>query len=114
MEGRFPCPVDERGLPLIPIDFNVCYDVCLKGIKHTNWHHLLHPRNAYKTPKERLARNASSAIVEACVCKHADYHNTYKPPHKPSHQTLTELAQGDIAPQEQLVYIRERNEAIEC
>lgn len=109
MEGRFPCPIDEHGVPLIPEDFNVCYDVCLKGIKYTNRHHLGHPRAEHKAPIERQYREVGSMVVGACVCKHADYHNTYLPPRKPSRQVMIDVAAGDIVPTVAPVIIRSRH-----
>lgn len=111
MEMRRSCPVDENGLPLVPEGFSECYEVCLRGVKETNKHHLLWPRNAYKAPKERQAREVGTMVVKACVCKHRDYHATYLPPKKPDQHTLCDIAQGDITPNETPVYIESRNYA---
>lgn len=110
MEGRKPCPIDSNGIPLIPADIADCYDTCLKGAKTTNKHHLLHPRVEYKNLFERSARELGDMVIKACVCKHSDYHATYLPPRKPRHQTLVDVAQGDLKPQVANVYIRGRDE----
>lgn len=110
VEGRKPCPVDENGIPFIPADLAICYDTCLKGVKTTNRHHLLHPRAEYKNLFERSARELGVMVVKACVCRHSDYHSTYLPPHKPSRQTLIDISQCDIKPQVANVYIRSRED----
>lgn len=110
METRRPCLVDERGLPLVPEGFSECYDICLRGIKETNRHHLLWPRSDYKSAPERHARQSDCMIVESCVCKHSSYHATYLPPKKPGIHTLYDITQGDLQPSEAVVYIRERYE----
>ena len=110
MEGRLPCPVDTRGVPLVPDDFNVCYELCLKGIRDTNRHHLFYPRNEYKGLHERKARESGSMIVRACVCKHSSYHATYLPPKKPDQSTLCDIAQGELQPSVQEVFIRSKEQ----
>lgn len=111
MEARKPCPVNEQGLPLVPERFSECYDICLRGIKEANRHHLLFPRSAYKSPVERHARQAPGMIVQACICKHLDYHANYLPPRKPDIHTLHDIAQGDLDPTTTFVEIRTRNES---
>lgn len=106
MEGRLPCPVDALGVPIIPEDFDVCYDLCLRGIQDTNRHHLLYPRREYKGLHERHARETGAMVVKSCICKHSDYHATYLPPKKPDHHTLCDIAQGDLQPTEATVFIR--------
>jgi len=108
MEARMPCPVDERGIPIVPEDFGVCYDLCLRGLRETNRHHLLFPRREYRGLHERHARESGSMIVQACICKHSDYHGTYLPPKKPDHHTLCDIAQGDAGPTEAVVFIRSK------
>lgn len=108
MEARRPCPVDEHGIPLIPEGIGECYEVCMKGAMSQNRHHLSYPRVEHRDFPSRHYREAGSMVVKACVCKHADYHSTYLPPRKPSRQVMIDVAQGDLVPQEALVYIRER------
>lgn len=108
MEGKLPYPLDERGVPVKPLDLDVCYDVCLRGIFDTNRHHLAFERRRYKGAVERGYRESGSMIVKACVCKHASLHETYLPPKKPDVHTMYDIIQGDYAPQEAEVFIRSR------
>lgn len=108
MEGRLPYPLDERGVPVKPLDLDVCYDVCLRGIFDTNRHHLAFERRSYKGAVERGYRESGSMIVKACVCKHASLHETYLPPKKPSISVMRSVANGEITPTETEIFIRSR------
>lgn len=109
-EGKLPYPLDERGVPVKPVGLDECYDVCLNGIKTTNRHHLAFERRRYRTPIERNYRENGNMVVKACVCKHADLHSTYLPPKKPDAHTMCDIAQGDIAPTEAVVFIRTKEQ----
>lgn len=108
MEARMPCVIDEHGIPVVPEAFSECYEVCLRGVKETNRHHLFYPRREYRGFPDRQARETGSMIVNACVCKHSDYHSTYLPPKKPDRHTLCDIAQGDFQPSTQPVFIRSK------
>jgi len=108
MEGRLPHPLDERGVPVKPTNLAECYDVCLKGTKDTNRHHIAFNRANYKTPAERNYRECSSMIMRVCMCKHSDFHATYLPPSKPDIHVMYDVIQGDYQPTEQVVFIRSR------
>lgn len=111
MEARRPYPLDERGVPVLPAELNVCYDICLRGIHDTNRHHLAFQRRDYKTPYERAYREAQSMVVAACICKHADLHATYLPPRKPDLNAMVGISKSAIQPTVAEVFIRPRNQA---
>ncbi len=110
MEARRPYPLSERGLPLIPEGIGECYEVCLRGIKEQNRHHLVFPRAEYRTSPRRGYREAGSMVIKACMCKHADLHATYLPPKPPDVHTMHDVIQGDVVPVEAPVFIRPRND----
>lgn len=111
MESRRPYPLDERGLPVSPEGIGECYELCLRGIRETNRHHLAWPRSEYKAKPARQYRSAIGMIVDACVCKHADLHSTYLPPKQPDIHAMYDVVQGDLTPSVAEVYIRPRNQA---
>ncbi len=111
MEARRPYPLDTNGLPISPDGIGECYEVCLRGAKQTNTHHLTWPRASYRGKPERAYRETACMKVAACVCKHADVHATYLPPQPPDVHTMYDVVQGDIQPQVAEVFIRPRNDA---
>lgn len=111
MEARIPYPLDEKGVPICPEGLGECYDVCLRGIRDTNKHHLAFNRASYKSQPERWYREAPGMVIGACVCKHADLHATYLPPSKPSIHVMHDIIQGDIEPTVAQVFIRSRNDS---
>lgn len=109
MPERVLYPVDERGIPYVPEGFNVCYEICLKGVKNRNRHHLQN-RSTGKGER-RLVKNyieTGSMIVRGCVCKHEDLHAQYDAPPLPDTQTMYDVVQGDLSPVEAPVNIRSR------
>lgn len=107
---RIPYPVDERGIPYAPQGIAECYEVCLKGIKTTDRHHLAFERKRYQDSTGRNYRESASMILRACVCKHQDLHATYLPPQRPMSQAMHDVAQGDYEPKEAEVWIRTKAE----
>ena len=103
---RMPYPTDENGVPYAPVDLDKCYEVCLKGAKSTNRHHLAYPRREHNSLLTRSYRESACMIIRACVCKHDELHATYDPPTLPSPRVMTDVAQGDIFPTEAEVFIR--------
>lgn len=103
--------MDAEGLPVVPIDIGECYELCLRGIREQNRHHMAHRRRDYKTSLERAYRESDAMVVGACVCKHADYHATYLPPPKPGAEVMRGVIQGLIEPTVAEVFIRPRNQA---
>lgn len=108
-EGRKPYPLNDRGLPVMPLGIETCYEECRLPQADSNRHHLAFPRSEYKHPIERQYRESGIMIVRACVCKHADLHNTYKPPTMPSRMAMIDVVQGDIRPDVAEVFIRRRD-----
>lgn len=93
---RFPYPTDDRGIPVIPNDLQ-CYELCLKGAKQHNKHHLQN-RSEAKNALERQYSNAASMIIKMCMCRHEDLHSTYAPPRKPNRAIMEAVARGEIVP----------------
>lgn len=108
MEGRKPYPLDDRGLPLLPSGIETCYEECRLPENGTNRHHLAFPRCEYKNPVERQYRESGIMIVKACLCRHSDLHNTYRPPKIPERMAMIDVIQGDIKPDEAEVFIRRK------
>lgn len=105
---RLPYPTDEKGVPVTPTNLNECYEMCLRGAKSTDRHHLAFERRNYKTTLEKRYRNCATMVVEACVCKHRELHDTYLPPEKPSTDVMYQVIRGQHEPVEQEVFIRPR------
>ena len=108
--GKLPCPIDENGLPLIPEGISECYEECYfdDDERDTNRHHLAHPRAEHRGSIQRAYRETGSMVIRACLCKHSDYHATYRPPHKPPKSTMLAVMRGELEPQEAQVFIRSR------
>lgn len=109
MKERMAYPTDERGVPYAPKDFSVCYDICLKGIKQTDRHHLQN-RSSCETRTEKAYSESGSMIIRACICKHQDLHATYEAPEIPDVHTMHDVIQGDLAPREAEVWVRTKEE----
>lgn len=107
-QGRLNYPLGDRGLPIMPEGIGTCYEECRQPVADNNRHHLAFPRSEYKHPIERQYRESGIMVVRACVCKHADLHNTYKPPKMPSRMAMIDVVQGDIRPDVTEVFIRRK------
>lgn len=107
-EGRRRYPT-RNGLPIKPAGIGECYEECRYDVAGTNKHHLAFNRAMYKTPVQKAYREAGCMAVEACKCKHADLHSTYSPPAIPNIHLMYDVAQGDIQPVEEEVFIRRRD-----
>lgn len=95
-----PYPSDERGLPVVPP--RECYEVCLRGAKTANKHHLAFNRRMYTSSLERAYRESACMIVRMCACRHDALHATYDPPVMPEAAVMRGVIAGNILPPTEL------------